>query len=202
MPAIFIKSAYKIEDLPKSDKPHIALVGRSNVGKSSLLNHLTDQKGLARESSEPGRTQCMNVFEVNKRFFLIDLPGYGFAKTSKAKREGFSDMVRDYLWQVQQLKMVLLIIDARQGPTDLDRDMIEYLEAGKIPFTLVVNKIDKLSKSEATVLLQKLEATYPQTVRIPHSNVNGIGRGEIRQAIDQAVRATETRPRLIDKSAE
>ncbi len=189
MPAIFVKSAPTVQDLPKSDKPQVAFVGRSNVGKSSLLNHLTDQKGLARESASPGRTQFINVFEMNNRFFLIDLPGYGYAKTSKAKREGFGDMIRDYLWQAQQLKLVLLIIDARQGPTDLDREMIAYLESGKIPFTLVVNKVDKLSKSESIGLMQKLETDYPSITRIPHSNVTGIGQGEIRQAIDKAVRS-------------
>lgn len=188
MPAVFLKSAVKMEDLPKGNKPHIALVGRSNVGKSSLLNHLTGQKGLAHESATPGRTQYMNIFDMDHRFFLIDLPGYGFAKTSKAKQEGFGEMIREYLWHVQQLKLVLLIIDARQGPTDLDRDMIAYLESGRIPFILIVNKIDKLSTSESINLLQKLESAYPRIPCIPHSNVTGKGRGEIRQAIEQIIR--------------
>lgn len=191
MSTLFIKSAIQIDDLPKSDKPHIAFVGRSNVGKSSLLNHLTGQKGLARESATPGRTQTINVFEVSNRYYLIDLPGYGYAKTSKEKRAGFGDMIRDYLWFAKHLKLVLLIIDARIGPTDLDREMIAYLESGKIPFVMVVNKVDKLSHSEFIRAMQQLEATYPSTVLIPHSNVTGKGNGEINEVIAKALRTVE-----------
>jgi GTP-binding protein len=188
MSTIFLKSASKCTELPKSDKPHIALVGRSNVGKSSLLNHLIHQKGLAYESAQPGRTQFMNVFEVNHRFFLIDLPGYGFAKGSKMKREGFGDIVRDYLWEASQLKLVLLLVDARLGPTALDRDMIAYLESNQIPFVLIVNKIDKLSHSESIALFQRLEASHPSLLLIPHSTITNKGSGEIRQAIERAIR--------------
>lgn len=186
--ATFLKSATNLEQLPQDTKPHIAMVGRSNVGKSSLINHLSNQKGLARVSSEPGRTQTINLFNVDGRFYLVDLPGYGFAKNSKAKREDFAGMLRDYLWQAEQLKLVLLIIDARIGPTDLDRDMLAYLASGRIPVALIINKIDKLSNSESIQLQRMLEATYPQINFIPHSNVTGQGRGEIWQAIEQAVR--------------
>lgn len=186
--ATFLKSATKLEELPQNDRPHIAMVGRSNVGKSSLLNHLAGQKGLARVSSEPGRTQTINLFDVDKRFYLVDLPGYGFAKTSKAKRQDFSGMLRDYLWQAEQLKLVLLIIDARIGPTDLDRDMLAYLDSGRIPVALIINKIDKLSNSESIQLQRTLESTYPQINFLVHSNVTGVGRGEIWQTIEKAVR--------------
>lgn len=186
--ATFLKSATRLEDLPQDSKPHIAMVGRSNVGKSSLINHLSNQKNLARVSAEPGRTQTINLFNVDGRFYLVDLPGYGFAKTSKAKREDFAGMLRDYLWQTEKLKLVLLIIDARIGPTDLDRDMLAYLASGRIPVALIVNKIDKLSNSESIQLQRMLEATYPQINFIPHSNVTGQGRGEIWQTIEQAVR--------------
>lgn len=184
----FIKSATNLEQLPQGNKPHVAMVGRSNVGKSSLLNALANQKGLARVSAEPGRTQTINLFDVDGRFYLVDLPGYGFAKTSKAKREDFAGMLRDYLWQAQQLCLVLLIIDARIGPTDLDRDMLEYLASGKIPVAIIVNKIDKLSNSESINLQRMLESTYPQINFIPHSSITGQGRGEIWQVIEQAVR--------------
>lgn len=188
MPTTFLKSATNLEQLPTDTKPHIALVGRSNVGKSSLLNHLTGEKGLARVSAEPGRTQTINLFNVDNRFYLVDLPGYGFAKTSKAKRQDFAGMLRDYLWQAEQLRLVLLIIDARLGPTDLDRDMLGYLASGKIPVVMVVNKIDKLSNSESINLQRKLEAEYPYLPFIPHSNVTGKGRGEIWDTIEQVVR--------------
>lgn len=189
MPATFLKSITDLEQLPKGLKPQIAMVGRSNVGKSSLLNHLTGQKGLARVSSEPGRTQTINLFDVDGRFFLVDLPGYGYAKASKTKREGFASLIRDYLWQAQQLKLVLLIIDGRIGPTDLDREMLAYLESGRIPVAMIVNKIDKLSTTEFVGLMRKLETDYPNLTLLPHSNVTGKGRGEIRQIIDQTVRA-------------
>jgi GTP-binding protein len=188
MIATFVKSATRLADLPQDTKPHIAFVGRSNVGKSSLLNSLTKQKNLAHVSAQPGRTQTINLFDVDRRFYLVDLPGYGFAKTSKAKRQDFAGILRDYLWQTQQLKLVLLIIDARIGPTDLDRDLLGYLASGKIPVTLVVNKIDKLSNSESIQLQRMLEATYPHLTFIPHSNITGVGRGEIWQTIERTVR--------------
>jgi GTP-binding protein len=191
MAVTFLKSATKLEELPADNKPHVALVGRSNVGKSSLLNHLTNQKGLARVSAEPGRTQTINLFNVDSRYYLVDLPGYGFAKTSKAKRQDFAGMLRDYLWQAQQLCLVLLIVDARIGPTDLDRDMLAYLASGKIPVVMIVNKIDKLSNSESINLQRHLEANYPQLPFIPHSNVSGKGRGEILDTIERAVRETK-----------
>lgn len=191
MAITFLKSATKLEELPNDNKPHIAFVGRSNVGKSSLLNHITGQKDLARVSAEPGRTQTINLFNVDGRYYLVDLPGYGFAKTSKAKRQDFAGMLRDYLWQAQQLRLVLLMIDARIGPTDLDRDMLEYLAAGKIPTLLIVNKIDKLSNSESINLQRMLESQYPQISFIPHSNVTGKGRGEILDVIEQMVRSAK-----------
>ena len=190
MPITFVKSLTRLEDLPRDSRPHVALVGRSNVGKSSLLNHLAGQKGLARVSAEPGRTQTINLFDVEGRAYLVDLPGYGFAKTSKAKREAFSGMVREYLWQATALRHVFLIIDARIGLTDLDHDMFEYLSSGKIPTTIIVNKIDKLSHSESIQLLRRLESESPQTDFIPHSNVTGKGRGEIWQILEQTARST------------
>ncbi len=188
MTSVFLKSASHISELPESNKPHIAMVGRSNVGKSSLINDLCNQKDLARVSAEPGRTQLMNFFEIDGRFLLVDLPGYGFAKASKEKRLGFSDMIHNYLWQVQQLKLVLLIIDARIGPTDLDHEMLHVLTTATIPFVMIANKIDKLSRSEATNLDRQLDAQFPGAMIIPHSLVTGAGKGEIRAIIDQAIR--------------
>ncbi|MFA5936115.1 MAG: ribosome biogenesis GTP-binding protein YihA/YsxC [Patescibacteria group bacterium] len=193
MNTTFVKSATRLEDLPQGKKPHVAMVGRSNVGKSTLLNSLTGQKGLARVSSTPGRTQMMNVFDVDGRYFLIDLPGYGYAKAPKALRNGFAGMIHDYLWQVQQLKLVLLIIDARIGPTDLDREMVEYLASGTIPVVMIINKIDKLSNSEAVNIVRHLQTTYPNMTLIPHSSVSGKGRGEIVQEMEKAVRANSTK---------
>ena len=188
MTTTFLKSIVKLEELPTDEKPQVAFVGRSNVGKSSLLNNLTGQVGLAKVSAEPGRTQTLNLFSVDSRYYLVDLPGYGFAKTSKAKREGFGELIREYLWQTQALRLVLLIIDARIGPTDLDREMMEYLQSGSIPFSIIVNKIDKLSRTESDRLMRSLEANLPGVTLLFHSNVTGQGLGEIRQTIEQVVR--------------
>lgn len=188
MPAIFLKSATNLGQLPKGDKPSVALVGRSNVGKSSLINHLTGQKDLARESAEPGRTQSINVFEVDKRYYLVDLPGYGFAKASKVKRESLHDMIDEYIGQAEGLILVLLVIDARRGLAELDFEMIGYLESCQIRYALVMNKIDKLSNSEITGMMQKLKSACPDEPCILHSSVTGQGIGEMRQVIDQAIK--------------
>lgn len=188
MPTVFVKSALRIEDFPPGDKPQIAMVGRSNVGKSSLINDLIGSKDLARVSAEPGRTRLINIFDVDKRFFLVDLPGYGYAKTSKEKRAGFADLISSYLWESQQLKLVVLIIDARIGPTDLDREMISVLMAANIPFVMVANKIDKLSRSEAINLSRQLDAYFPGTPIIPHSSITSEGKGEIRAMIDKVIK--------------
>lgn len=188
MSCLFIKSASRIEELPVSDKPHIAMVGRSNVGKSSLINSLTGFKDMARVSAEPGRTRLINMFEVDHRYFLVDLPGYGYAKISKEKRAGFADMINTYLWDVKQLRLVLLIVDARLGPTDLDREMIAVLMAANITFVMIANKIDKLSRSESTNLFRQLDASFPGALVIPHSKVTGVGKGEINALIDQSIK--------------
>ncbi len=192
MTVTFLKSVTQLEELPKDERPQIAMVGRSNVGKSSLLNNLANHKGLARVSSMPGRTQTINLFEVGDRLLLVDLPGYGYAKTSKEKREQFSAMIHDYLWQAQQLKLVLLIIDARVGPTDLDQEMLTYLQSGGIPTTLIVNKIDKLSHGESVQLLRALEKADPNIPIITHSNVTGKGRTEIWETIERTLQKEKT----------
>jgi GTP-binding protein len=187
MHATFLKSAVRVEDLPIGDKAQIAMLGRSNVGKSSLLNHLVDQKGLARVSATPGRTQTINLFDVDKRFFLVDLPGYGYAKTSKAKRVAFEGLLNDYLNQAQNLKLALVIIDARHGPLDIDREMFAFLHQIQIPFAIIANKIDKLTKSDSAALTRKLGTDFPGVTVILHSNLTNKGQGEIRQTIERAI---------------
>lgn len=184
----FIKSATRLEDLPAGKKPHIAFVGRSNVGKSTLLNRLANQKALARVSANPGRTQTINLFEVDRRFYLVDLPGYGFAKIPKAKSEAISEMIGDYLGQTKQLKLVLVMIDARIGPTDLDEDMIRQLQFNLIPFVLIANKADKLKSSEVVKLNKDLERDYPGTTVILNSALTGQGRERIWETIERALR--------------
>jgi GTP-binding protein len=187
MATTFIKSLTDLKDFPKSDKPQIAMLGRSNVGKSSLLNQLTGQKNLARVSSTPGRTQTINLFDVENRYLLVDLPGYGYAKASKTKRVAFEGMINDYLSGNPNLRLALVIVDARLGPTDIDRELMDYLRECGIAFAVIANKIDKLNQSEFSALKRKLETDLPGVTAIAHSNVSGKGRGQIMEAIEQAL---------------
>ncbi len=189
MNATFLKSITKIEDLPKSDRPQIALVGRSNVGKSSLINHLVNQKALAHVGATPGRTRTINIFDVDKRFFLVDLPGYGYAKASKEKRIAFEDLLNDYMTRAEHLKFVLVVVDARLGLGDIDREMLGFLETTSIPFAVIANKVDKLKKSEILALRRAVEKDKQGTKFILHSNVTDSGQGEIRETIEQALKA-------------
>ena len=166
------------------------MVGRSNVGKSSLINHLTGKKSLARVSAEPGRTQTINFYEIDKRFFLVDLPGYGYAKTSKKHRAGFAEMIHAYLEGTTALRLVLLIIDANIPPTELDNAMLRWLQSKQIPFFLVMNRMDKLNNTEKAKLNSVLEKKYPNVPRIAHSIQSEKTRTELWTAIEKAVRPT------------
>ncbi|MEK9152485.1 MAG: ribosome biogenesis GTP-binding protein YihA/YsxC [Patescibacteria group bacterium] len=189
MPAEFLKSALRAADIPKSSKPQIAMVGRSNVGKSSLINHLAGKKNLAHSSTTPGLTRTINVYEFDGRYLLIDLPGYGFSRANRTGGKGFEGMIGDYLSEAAMLKLVLLIIDGRHGLTASDTDILGQLLTHEIPFVVVFNKIDKLSNSAATQALRRIQAKHPAAKFIPHSTVSGKGIGEIRDEIERAVRA-------------
>lgn len=184
--AEFFLSTTVLEDLPEGDKPHIAIIGRSNVGKSSLINHLTGRKDLARVSATAGRTETINLYNIDKKYFLVDLPGYGFTQV-KSRREEFAELITNYLANTEQLKLVLVVIDAYVGPVDLDIAMFNFLHSRAIPLIIVVNKIDKLSKSKAIILLQKLKTTYSFATFIPHSVDSKENRAEILRAINAHV---------------
>lgn len=188
LPATFFTSTVNPLELPPDIRPHIAMVGRSNVGKSSLINHLTGQKNLARVSSGAGRTQTINLYEIDKRFFLVDLPGYGYAKASKEQRALFGEMIRTYLEGTLQLKLVLVIIDARIPLTDLDAGVIEWLQDTNIPFVIVLNKVDEMNKSETEKVHAALEKRYPGVERIEHSVASGKQRDDLLKRIQLAIK--------------
>ena len=146
--AEFIKSATKPAHYPESDLPEIAFAGRSNVGKSSLINVLVNRKALVRTSSTPGRTQLINFFDVNGAFTLVDLPGYGFAKVPLDVKRQWGPMMQTYLSRRPNLRAVVLIIDVRRVPKDEDIQMLEWLRTYGIQPILVVTKCDKVSKNE------------------------------------------------------
>jgi GTP-binding protein len=192
MPAIFLKSAFKPADIPESDKPQIALLGRSNVGKSSLINHLAGVKNLARVSATPGLTQAINFYEFDGRYLLVDLPGYGFSIAARSRGKGFEEMIGDYLSEAKQLKLVLLIIDGRRGLQDSDRYALDQLQGQEVPHTIVFNKVDKVSNSEAALSMRRIRDEYPGLTCISHSTAGSTGLGELRDAIERAVREAAT----------
>ncbi|HEY6874068.1 MAG TPA: ribosome biogenesis GTP-binding protein YihA/YsxC [Geobacteraceae bacterium] len=144
----FIKSAVKPGQYPETDLPEIAFAGRSNVGKSSLINVLVNRRNLVRTSSTPGRTQLINFFNVNGRFTLVDLPGYGFAKVPLAVKKEWGPMMEAYFAARENLKGVVLILDIRRTPVADDRQMLQWFRAYHIPAVLVVTKCDKVTRNE------------------------------------------------------
>ncbi|MEN9558136.1 MAG: hypothetical protein RL141_505 [Candidatus Parcubacteria bacterium] len=179
----FITSYADPTEIPAGGLPQVAFLGRSNAGKSSLINALTGIKKLAHVSATPGRTQLVNIFEVEGAFQLVDLPGYGFAKGSRTQREQMAERIYGYLRSARSLRLVVLIIDSRLGPTPADQAMIEQLQYATIPLILVVNKVDKLSRLELTQRMGAVQAAYPGVTVIAHSTITGVGKDALMQAI-------------------
>ncbi|PQL90410.1 ribosome biogenesis GTP-binding protein YihA/YsxC [Apibacter adventoris] len=159
--AEFIKSSKYLEECPEANKPEYAFIGRSNVGKSSLINMLANKKGLAKTSSTPGKTQLINHFVINNSWYLTDLPGYGYAKVSKSERASFSKMIEKYVLGRSNLVNLFVLIDSRHLPMKLDVDFINWLGQNSIPFNLVFTKIDKISQREFSYNFKK----YSQELR-------------------------------------
>lgn len=152
----FVISAVSDKQYPKDDLPEFALSGRSNVGKSSLINTLVNRRKLARTSQQPGKTQTLNFYKVNNDLYLVDVPGYGYAKVSKKQREKFGEMIQDYLETRADLKGLVLLVDARHDPTADDINMFNYMQYLDLPILVVATKMDKLKKMEASQIKQKI----------------------------------------------
>lgn len=178
--ATFIKSALERDPIFQDGREQITFIGRSNVGKSSLINTITAQKGLAKTSSFPGRTQQINIFLINDDFYLTDLPGYGFAKLSKQQKSDLENLINWYLFVsgIKQ-KKVILIIDAKVGPTKDDLEMLEALESHHKDILIIANKVDKIKKSEYTKQLKKIEEMLGQHKVISFSSEKRIGINEL-----------------------
>lgn len=153
--ADFLCSNSDYRKCPAPDKPEFAFIGRSNVGKSSLLNMLTNRKGLAKTSSTPGKTQLINHFLINDSWYLVDLPGYGFAKITRTTREKWQQMIRDYLLKRENLLVTMVLIDARLTPQEIDLDFLKWLGEKEIPFCIIFTKADKLTRNELASNLNK-----------------------------------------------
>ncbi|MBO6622957.1 MAG: YihA family ribosome biogenesis GTP-binding protein [Balneola sp.] len=146
--AKFITSATKIEECPPDEFPEVCFAGRSNVGKSSLINAIVNRKNIARTSNVPGKTQQMNYYQIGDDCFFVDLPGYGFAKVPKKERERWGRNIRQYLSERESLRLILSVIDARHEPSALDQDFFYWLASNEMPFCVLMSKADKLSNNK------------------------------------------------------
>ena len=193
-PVAFLKSAPTLDYLPSADVPEVALAGRSNVGKSSLLNALTNRNALARTSNTPGRTQELNFFDVGAplRFRLVDMPGYGFAKAPKDMVRKWRFLVNDFLRGRDTLKRALVLIDSRHGIKEVDRDILEMLDKAAVSYRLVLTKADKVKATDLAAVIaataeeaRKRPAAHPDVLAT--SSDGGMGIPELRAAVLEAI---------------
>ena len=182
--AVFKCSSEKLSQVPKDSLADIAFIGRSNVGKSSLINMLTRHKGLAKVSATPGKTRLINHFTINDSWYLVDLPGYGYARTSKSTRGSFAKIITDYVFKCEKMHFLFVLVDSRLEPQKIDLEFIEQLGMNGVPFGIIFTKADKLSATQ----LQRSVNTYRKTLaeqweELPpmftSSSVKGTGRDEI-----------------------
>lgn len=164
----FVISAPRVSMCPTDNKPEFAFIGRSNVGKSSLINMLCNHKGLAKTSSTPGKTLLINHFVINKEWYLVDLPGYGFAKRSKKVQEDIDRMIRSYILQREQLVNLFVLIDIRHEQQKIDREFIDWLGLSQIPFSIIFTKADKLSGGRAKANAKAWIDSLLDTWETPH----------------------------------
>ena len=189
--AELLYTAGRASQLKESDLPEVVFSGRSNVGKSSLINKLVNRKALARVSSQPGKTATINFFRVGNSFNLVDLPGYGYAKVSHAEKVRWGELVEGYFSQKRKLALVVQIVDMRHKPTADDLGMIEFLVKSEIPFIVVMTKKDKLKKTQQTEQYEAMKALlgeYADNIKLfPFSAVKNEGAEEIRGYIAECI---------------
>lgn len=185
--AEFIKSAFDRSHWTNDRLPEIAFLGRSNVGKSSLINSLLGRKGLARTSNTPGRTQSINFFLINGEFYFVDLPGYGYAKVSKTMRGDWGTMAEEYLSKRSQLALCIQLVDSRHPPTALDRQLQEWLVLNKKPHLVAATKSDKLSSNSLRKSLTVLEREFPESLVLPYSSRTGKSKDAVWDEIASAI---------------
>ena len=187
--AEFIKSAVDPAHFPKEEVPEVAFAGRSNVGKSSLMNSLLNRKNLVKVSSTPGKTQLINFFKINNQFFFVDLPGYGFARVPDAIKKKWGRMIETYLKKRKNLCLVVLILDIRHKPTEDDRLMAEWLDFYQIRTVFVANKSDKVKKSEKNKKIRSIFESLEKQEKevIIFSSKKGEGKNDLWKAIKNSI---------------
>ncbi len=182
----YCKSYKSIRYFDLSEKPVIAFIGRSNVGKSSLINHLVNRKKLVKTSSNPGKTQMLNYFLVNEVAYFVDLPGYGFANVPKNVKNSWQEMINDFIWQCPQLVLIFQLVDARHKPSKEDIEFQSLLKLCKVPNMVIANKVDKLKKSQKVKSLKLINETLSlQNKAIGHSAQKKIGRSQILDVLEK-----------------
>ncbi|AGQ23389.1 YihA family ribosome biogenesis GTP-binding protein [Lactobacillus helveticus] len=184
-------SAVREDQYPKDNLPEIALSGRSNVGKSSLINTLLNRKNLARTSSQPGKTQTLNFYLINDEFYLVDVPGYGYARVSQKKRQEFGEMIQDYLETRPNLKGLVILIDSRHEPTKDDIAMYNYAQYLNLPILVVCTKIDKIKKSQVNKAMSRLkkniDLNYDYVTVLTFSSVTKLHVAELGNWIEEKI---------------
>ncbi|MGM0603520.1 MAG: ribosome biogenesis GTP-binding protein YihA/YsxC [Bacillota bacterium] len=183
----FVKSVFELEECPRIKQPEIAFSGRSNVGKSSLINTITGKKKLARTSNTPGRTQSLNYYNIDDKFYLVDLPGYGFASVPEKVRKQWAELIDSYLHYRENLIGIIQIIDARHKPSKDDKMMVEWLKSSGLNFLIAATKVDKISnnkKAKQRKLIFKELNLYPDDNFIFFSAETGEGSREVLDYID------------------
>lgn len=181
--AEFVLGVASLRQLPRDARPEIAFLGRSNVGKSSLLNRLCGRRSLARTSGEPGKTRELNFYLINDRFYFVDLPGYGYARAPSQIRSGWGALIEGYLQNREELRLVVQLVDARHEPTELDLMMTGWLDYFGIPFLVALTKADKLPRSRIAGCVREARAAFSRHPRcrdiIAFSAVSGEGKSEV-----------------------
>lgn len=188
--SVFVKSSATNEQCPKPDRPEYAFIGRSNVGKSSLINALTERRDLAKTSSKPGKTQVINHFLINDTWYLVDLPGYGYAKVSQTDRKAWGEMINNYLFKRENLVCTFVLIDSRIEPQKVDLEFMEKLGSNGVPFALIFTKTDKLTATQLQTQLANYKKTLLETwdelpLTFVTSSVSKQGRLEVLKQIDE-----------------
>jgi GTP-binding protein len=194
----FVVGVANLKQLPKDNFPEIVFIGRSNVGKSSLLNKLCNRKGLARISSTPGKTRELNYYLVNKEMYFIDLPGYGYAKVAEQVKAGWTSLIESFFHDRRQIALGVQIVDARLGPTELDTTMMGWLDFYNVPFVLVLTKSDKIPFNKLQTQIKNVQdrlAKYTHlSAVLQFSAVTGDGRFDLLSTIESFVNAKEISP--------
>lgn len=188
--ATYELTAFKPEQYPKHNLPEIALVGRSNVGKSSLINALVNRKNLARESATPGKTRGLNFYNIDQQLYFVDLPGYGYAKVSKAEREFWGRMIETYLITRNQLKLIIMLVDIRHTPSTDDQMMHQWIVSQNKPYLIVATKLDKISRGQIRKRLDDIRTTLElnEAGPVPFSAETKQGKDEIWAHIREIIR--------------